>query len=147
MSLNNEIKRNSACMSMAGIKKIWWSNNEDVTITRTANGVNATGVWYELALEEPQMQSNDNGNGAYDTEITGTLLATSTTINRTLEWMKSRRNIAKVKDNNGIYWIVGTKEQPLRFEYSHINEGRADGKTAYELRLYATTEEPPQQAI
>lgn len=148
MSQTNNLRRNPACASMSGIKKIEFTEANNVTaFTRSARGISlsaAASAWRAIELDEGVMSSPDNGNGGYDTEITGVFCATGTEIDRTLAEMREQRFILRLTDNKGVKWIAGTRDQPLRFEYGHNNDGTPDGKTAYDIRFYAATELPPQ---
>lgn len=51
------------------------------------------------------------------------------------------RFIARLTDNNGIHYIIGTKESPLKMSITNRNSGPESG-TVMDLKLEADTLEP-----
>lgn len=75
-------------------------------------------------------------------DITCILQAIQADIEVTLADMCGQRYIAKLVDRNGVAWLAGSKEEPLRFSYEHIGEAKASGLHAYKIRLSRSMTNP-----
>lgn len=52
---------------------------------------------------------------------------------RDLMTLSQGRYMVRVTDNNGVKWLKGTKETPLRMSITELNDGIATGETNYKL--------------
>ncbi|MDD4847613.1 MAG: hypothetical protein PHR53_02465 [Bacteroidales bacterium] len=50
--------------------------------------------------------------------------------------------ILKLTDNNGITWLLGSKEEPLHFSYSHVGDPLPDGSHQYRIVFSRKTTQP-----
>jgi len=79
---------------------------------------------------------------AYDVEI-NSVFVTAEEMNAKFNQIKHERYVCVLKDNNNNYVLIGSKEEPLRFEFSFTGEDKPDKRKYYAVKFYQTTTEPP----
>lgn len=143
--MNTPLLKNPNCSGMPGISNIKYIDNADVINTQlTADGVklslreNTSPAIIEA--DETKVVSELVQGQAYKHSADITYNGSATSADATLEAMAQHRFLLIYTDNDGVDWLIGTHDNPLRLSYSHENQGEPDAPTAYNLHFEAICE-------
>lgn len=149
-----EMRANCAMRSMAGMRGVEFIDAESVeSITPRATGTELVlkpmEGWNRLQVKmgEATMTSNEDAGNAYANEVSVTFRGLGGEWERMVEQMKQKRWVLRLTDNNGVQWVVGNKEVPMRFGFNIINDGSATGRSAYEMRWHNTSRRPAERCV
>ena len=144
----NSLKKQTPCMSMAGVRSIAICPSEHVAVIERGGSVSvvlsAAGVWVDVDVRQGDVDYNGNAADgcAFDNEVLCTLKGVSNKYDGHFGMMKQRRWIVRITDNCGIVWYVGTSDSPMRFEWSVENVGGVGGQRDYKLRWWNRSRVP-----
>jgi hypothetical protein len=81
-------------------------------------------------------------DGCYIHEISCRLVSAQGAWDSLFNRMKNKRWLVKIMDNNNIIWLSGSLTEPLRFDWEHLSEPKADGQHSYLLSFNRESSEP-----
>lgn len=142
-----DLTRNNACGNMAGFSKLWLCPANEVQSVNIVNDTEKTvtfasgGRWALIEADSIEL-SHNYSEGCYDHQLTCNYSGIRNVADSILNKMKEQRFIARLKDKNGQYWLIGSKEEPLNFSYDHAGNATGDGAHTYRLSLTRKTTEP-----
>ena len=136
------------CMSFAaGFNKISIAPVNEVESVDLAN-INTkkatlvtAGRFAEIEAENIQF-GNSQSDGAYETIIQCDFRGNDPDTVHRFDAMTKNRFIVTIRDRNGVWWIQGDKNEPMRFEYSQITEPKAPGFSGFKLKFIRKTTLP-----
>jgi len=141
------IKKN-ACMNFAaGYTKLMIAPVEEIKsvdlidVNTKKVTLNTGGRFAEIEAENIQYGSQ-NTDGVYECGIQCNLHGNNPDLASTFEVMTKKRFIVSIYDKNGVWWIQGDTNEPLRFEYSQLSEPKAPGFSGYKLKFIRKTTLP-----
>lgn len=141
------LEQNSGINCMAGIHKFEFINIDSVkSILPTADSIRITLTnkpeKYSLKTKFMTVESKQIRNRMYQHYIEITFHGKNKNYNVAFDKLSNKRYIGIIYYNNDTTYVVGTMEEPLRFSFDDISDGKADGNTAYILRFECTATEP-----
>ena len=143
----DDLTLNNAIGNMAGFSKLGISPENEV---QSINNVNNTqknvifasgGRWALIECDSIEL-SHNTSEGCYENKITCNYSGVRNVADSMLNKMKGQRFIARLKDRSGVFWLIGTKEEPLNFGYEHVGNATGEGAHTYRLSLSRKTTEP-----
>jgi len=132
------------CVNVAGFYKLWLCTDDEVqsidTIDYKTKSVQFLPAkdWGLVECNKIEL-SNKFASGIYDLTLTCNYNATPSIADTRLNNMCRQKFIARLKDKNGKFWLLGSKEEPLNFEYEHVGTPKGDGEHTYKIRLFRKT--------
>ena len=141
--MEKDLLRNPICQAMAGISSVYYADITTISATKPkSDGMevvfNNGKTWHVIEHDGASFGSAGEAGRAYTQTVDILYHGNQTESVRALDEMTQCRFVVKCVDNNGVEWLVGSKEVPLRFTYESNNDGEADGETAYQLHFKAT---------
>ena len=128
---------------MAGISNVYYADITTINTIKPKNdGMEVTfasgKTWHVIEHDGANYNTASAEGRAYTLTVDLIYHGNQTQSVRDLDAMTQCRFAVKVVDNNGVEWLLGDKEVPMRFSYSSNNDGEAAGETAYKLHFEAT---------
>lgn len=122
---------------MAGIKTLHYVDIKKVaTFMPSGEGMSITlaqgAAWSKVLFSEASCNTVLEGD-AFSHIVNATVPGKGKVSARDLMELCYGRYIVKATDNNGVSWLIGDTEEGLRFAFEDVNEGTAEGETAYRL--------------
>ncbi len=145
--MENLERNKSKCRNTPGFYKIWAAEVDEVesvdTISQSQRSVSfAAGKGFGEIDAKNISLSDVYANGAYQLEINCDFFGIPDMVESRLRGMASNRFIVKVQDHNGQLWLAGSKDEPLRFEFTRTEDADVAGAKKYEFRFLRTGTEP-----
>lgn len=141
------LKNNPSCGNMPGYVSLWAESvikiqNIDYQNINTKIVTFAPGAMWGL-IECRNISVDDNFiDGVHTIEINCDYNAVRNIMDYRLDRMRRNKFIVRLKDRNGQFWLAGTLEEPLNFDYEHLGEAPVSGVHLYHLRFYRQTTQP-----
>lgn len=122
---------------MAGIKTLHYIDIKSVeSLLPSGEGLAATLVqdaaWSQVLFSKASCDSQEEGD-VFKHTVNATVPGKGTVKPRDLMELRYGRYLVKAKDNNGVSWLIGDTDEGLRFSFEEVNEGTAEGETAYNI--------------
>lgn len=139
------------CNNMGGFKAVYISPITEVKSISTLDSnkrsvvFETSGSFGQIEMHDISFNSTPEGD-AWNHVITGKI-RTSDTLDATLQELSRKRFIAKVVGNNGKSYLVGTKEDPLRFIYTSEGPAGSDDDKNYNITIAGITTEPRREFV
>ena len=136
---------------MAGVKLLHYVDVKNVT-SQTPNGDGWTVVlksghyWSRIHFATAKIDSESDGE-AYRHTVEIALPAKGGVAARDLMALERGRYLVRATDNNGVQWLMGDTEAPLRLTVQDNNDGTAEGSTAYNLLFSGLTQWPQMKIV
>lgn len=93
-------------------------------------------------IDAKNIVGGTSGDGTSNrTEIDCDFFTTGMTIDSVLNSLKTNVYLVKMKNKSGLWFLFGSIEEPLHFDYDRIGNS-ADGVSKYSLRFYRNTTLP-----
>ena len=145
--MENLERNKSKCRNTPGYLKIWAASVDEVdsvdTITQNQRSVSfAAGKAFGEIYAKNILLSDVYADGAYQLEINCDFFGIPDVVESRLWYMSFHRFIVKLQDRNGQLWLAGSKDEPLRFEFTRTEDADVTGAKKYEFRFFRTGTEP-----
>ena len=144
------LEHNPNANNMAGILKVIFINakgvksvlplKDEVTVT-----LDEQAEAYSSKARDIDVQSVMIKAGLYEHSIQLRLYSKNANHAMALDAMARKRFVAVILYNNDISCIIGTQEEPLRFTFEDVSDGKPDGTTAYILKFHGKTTDPQRK--
>jgi len=143
----DDLLKNSSCQLMAGNKKIFIVDTDevqgiDLINFRTKRIVLKPGFRFAQIQADSIEADVELTDGGFSHEIDCVFFGVKNKYDRLFADMTRRRWIVKFVDNSNDIWLSGTKDEPLRFSFRHIGNPKPDGTHHYELSFSRVMSEP-----
>lgn len=145
--MENLNRKAAGCPTMPGWSGIWAATDKEVEAVAITGSSSRSvifkdgGKWGKIIAKSIQI-SDSESDGARQLTITCTFIGIAADTDRLFIAMAARRWLVRLKDRGGRYWLAGSKEQPLRFSWSHDADAKPKGSHAYTLQWSAVRSEP-----
>lgn len=142
------LERNiSKCSNMPGFKKIWAATTDEVHIIEPVTSTLRTvsfkdGAGYGLIDAKKISLSNVYTDGVYSLDINCEFWGIPDMVEERLRCMAAARYIVRVQDRNGVMWLAGSTETPLRFDFTRTEDSDAFGAKKYDFRFFNNSNYP-----
>ena len=122
---------------MSGIKTLQYIDIKSVeSLLPSGEGLAVTlaqgAAWSKVHFSTTTNNTQQEGD-AFSHTIEATVPGKGTVSPRDLMELRYGRYLVNIVDNNGLSWLCGDMEEGLRFSFEEVNEGTAEGETAYKL--------------
>lgn len=144
------LEHNPDANCMAGIHKITFVNakgvqsvlplNDEVTVT-----LDKQAEAYSAKTRDIDVQSTMIKAGLYEHSIQLRLYAKNANHSMAFDALARKRFVVILHYNNYTSCIIGTQEEPLRFTWEDVSDGKPDGTTAYILKFHGRTTDPQRK--
>lgn len=149
--MEKELNQNEFCSAMAGVKLLHYVDVKNVD-SQTPNGDGWTVVlknghyWRRIHFSTAKVGCNEEGD-AYRHTLEVALPGKGAVAVRDIMTLERGRYLVRVTDNNGVKWLMGDTETPMRMKVSDNNDGTPDGTTAYNLTITGLTQWPQMKVV
>lgn len=138
-TMNKNIQKNPFCSAMAGIKTLHYIDIKNIaTFFPSGDGLAVTlkahTSWTQVQFTQASCDVKPDGDAFLHT-INATVPGKGTMSARDLMELRYGRYLVRVTDNNGVRWMCGDTDEGLQLSYEEVNEGSADGETAYRITI------------
>ncbi len=133
---------------MAGYSRLWIAHVDEVQAVIIIDEKTRQAVfeslmdWAEIEADRIEF-SNNYTDRRFEQTISGNFPGTNAGVETLLKKMCAGRYIVRMKDRAGQLWILGDKEQPLRFEYEHFGGATGADEHTYRIRFVRASTQPP----
>lgn len=143
----DDLTKNGSCQLMAGNKKIFIVDVEEVQsidfVNLTTKRVVLKPGFRFAQIQADSIESDvEISDGCFSHQIDCVFFGVKNKYDRLFSDMARRRWIVKIVDNSNGIWLSGTKEEPLRFSFRHVSQPKPDGTHHYELSFSRLMTEP-----
>lgn len=131
---------------MAGVKLLHYVDIKNVT-SQTPSGdgwavvLKHNHYWSRIHFSTVKLGCDTEGE-CYNHSVEVALPGKGAVAARDIMALERGRFMLRVTDNNGVRWLIGDTETPLRLKVQDNNDGTPDGTTAYNLLFSGLTQWP-----
>lgn len=136
---------------MAGIKTLHYIDVDNVTSQRpSGDGWSVTLAsgheWKQIHFSQVQAATEREG-GCYRHSVEATVPGKGSVSARDLLTLEQGRYLVRATDNNGVQWLIGDTESPLRLTVTDTHGGTPQEETAYRLTFSGISLWPQMRII
>lgn len=136
---------------MAGVKLLHYIDIKNVvSSTPSGDGWKVTlkngHYWSRIHFSSATPNSESEGE-CYRHTIDVALPGKGAVAVRDIMALERGRYLVRVTDNNGVQWLIGDTETPLRMKVQDTNDGTPSGATAYNITISGLTQWPQMRIV